>query len=136
MAEGSKDDRPVPGHPDSVGPDLDTGGTQEFNGVLPPYKGRTTHGESSYGNNPYAVMEQPYAGREISETERRGMPSTDTSGTTPLGVGETHTPQGNEAALKSSEEERRKDREDAGVDPGQPVDPSSMPNLRPGDQAG
>ncbi len=132
---GRKDDRPVHGYPDSLGPDLHTGGHQEPGGLVPPYEGRVRGGESSYGNNPYAVKEQPYAGRDISDTERAGVPSTDTSGRTPLGVGETHTPQGNEAALGQSEEQRRKDREEAGVDAGKPMDPS-MPNLRPGDQAG
>ncbi|MPZ65376.1 MAG: hypothetical protein GEU83_07600 [Pseudonocardiaceae bacterium] len=90
----------------------------------------------TYGDHPYATSDEPPGpGREISETEKEGVPSTDTSGTSPLGVGESHTPQGNERALGDSEEERRKDREEAGVDPGTPSDPS-MPNLRPGDQAG
>lgn len=135
MAEGRKDDRPVPGYPDSLGPDLNTGGEEEPGGPVPPYEGRNMGGGEAARNQPYAVETQPYAGREISETEKQGVPSTDTTGASPLGVGESLTPQGNEAALGSSEEQRRKDREEAGVDPGKPVDPS-MPNLRPGDQAG
>lgn len=67
--------------------------------------------------------------------DEKDVRSTDMSPDSPLGVGESITPQGNEAALDETEEERRKDREEAGVDPGEPIDPS-MPNLRPGDQAG
>lgn len=63
------------------------------------------------------------------------IPATDTTAQSPLGVGESITPQGNEAALDETEEERRKDREDTGIAPGKPIDPA-MPNLRPGDQAG
>ncbi|MQA13524.1 MAG: hypothetical protein GEV09_04940 [Pseudonocardiaceae bacterium] len=135
MTEG-EDKRAVPGYPGSIGPDLHTGGDEELAGVVPPYEGRVTSSEqTSYGDHPYEVNEQPYAGRDISETEKAGVPSTDTSGTSPLGVGESHTPQGNERALDESEEQRRQDREEPGVDPGTPTD-SSMPNLRPGDQAG
>lgn len=50
-------------------------------------------------------------------------------------VGDSVTKQGNEAALGASPQRRRADRENAGVNPGQPFDPA-MPNLRPGDQAG
>lgn len=63
------------------------------------------------------------------------VPATDTTARSPHGVGESITPQGNEAALGRTEEQRRKDREEAGVNSGQPI-LSSMPNLRPGDQAG
>ena len=67
--------------------------------------------------------------------DQKKVSSTDTNPESPMGVGESITPQGNEAALDKSEEERRKDREEAGVNSGQPIDPS-MPNLRPGDQGG
>lgn len=71
---------------------------------------------------------------ESSEDTR--VPATDTTAQSPLGVGESITPQGNEAALNMTEEQRRKDREDTGIAPGKPIDPSTMPNLRPGDQGG
>ncbi len=71
----------------------------------------------------------------MADDDAKEVRSTDMNPESPLGVGESVTPQGNEGALAESEEGRREDREDTGVDPGQPVDPS-MPNLRPGDQAG
>lgn len=70
----------------------------------------------------------------MAENEKK-VSSTDTNPASALGVGESVTPQGNQAALGETEEERREGREAAGVDSGQPVD-ESMPNLRPGDQAG
>ncbi len=117
MARGDKDDEPVTAYPDSLGPDVHSGGEQELGGLVPPYEGRVTgSGESSAGDNPYATSDEPPGpGREVSETEKQGVPSTDTSGTTPLGVGESETTQANKRTLSASEEERSEDREHGGV---------------------
>jgi hypothetical protein len=75
------------------------------------------------------------AGRKISRKERRGVPATDMSARSPLGVGVSITPQGNTRALGRSERQRRYDREDAGISPPHPIHPDS-PRLIPGDQGG
>lgn len=72
----------------------------------------------------------------MARDEEKMVSSTDTDPVTPQGAGESVTPQGNEAALGRTEEQRRQDREDTGIAPGKPIDPATMPNLRPGDQAG
>lgn len=50
----------------------------------------------------------------------------------PSVVGQSVTQQGNTRALRSSEEQRRRDREPAS----DLLMPEKMPNLQPGDQAG
>jgi hypothetical protein len=75
------------------------------------------------------------AGRTISRQEREGVPSTDTSARTPLGVGISYTAKGNEKALGRSQKRRRKDRDMAGISPPEPIHPDS-PALIPGDQGG
>lgn len=43
-----KDDlRAIPACPDSMGPDINSGGVQVMGGLIPPYEGRKTHGEAS-----------------------------------------------------------------------------------------
>ena len=75
------------------------------------------------------------AGRRISPQEREGVPATDTSARTPLGVGISYTAKGNEQALGRSHNRRRKDRNEAGISPPEPIHPDS-PALIPGDQGG
>ncbi|MGH3980198.1 MAG: hypothetical protein ACRDRZ_14535 [Pseudonocardiaceae bacterium] len=131
MAE-EDDQRPVPAYPDSMGPDIHSGGEQELGGLVPPYEGRLTEELDTKDE----FMDQVYSGeggtpgpgREISETEQAGVPATDTTGASPLGVGESKTGQGNEQSLGDSEEDRRKDREEASMSPATPIDPSS-PNM-------
>lgn len=47
--EQKEDQRAIPACPDSMGPAINTGGVQEFNGLIPPYKGRKTHGKPTFG---------------------------------------------------------------------------------------
>jgi len=74
-------------------------------------------------------------GRRISRQERHGVPATDTTARSALGVGVSITPQGNERALGRSEAKRRHDRDLAGIAPPNPIHPDS-PRLIPGDQGG
>lgn len=72
------------------------------------------------------------------QDEREGVSPTDTNPSSPYGVGESGSAQGNEQALGKSDEERRKDRLEtsySGVGRSEPIDPES-PNLQPGDQGG
>lgn len=139
MAQES-DDRPVKGYPDSLGPDLHSGGTQEPGGLVPPYEGRkteTSRQEAEEMGSVYSPVDysNPAPAREISETERHGVPSTDTTGASPLGVGESKGHQGNEQMLNKSEEKQRKERVEHGISRSKPIDPDS-PDIPVGDQGG
>lgn len=46
---------PVWSYPDSMGPAIYYGHAPEFNGLLPPYKGRKTSGVGSTGAKPTPV---------------------------------------------------------------------------------
>lgn len=120
MAE-QQDQRPIKGYPDSLGPDIHSGGVKEPGGLVPPYEGRQTHMSRDEAESMASVYSVDYSNpaprREVSETENQGVPSTDTTAATPLGVGETKGRQGNEKALTMSEEKRRKDREEIGISP-------------------
>ncbi|MGH3344285.1 MAG: hypothetical protein ACRDPK_15730 [Carbonactinosporaceae bacterium] len=108
-------------------------------GLVPPYEGRQLTTRPSFTEHMHKVMSGPWGPpgpeRVVCDVELSGVPATDTTAASPLGVGVSTSAQGNERALGRSEEKRRKDREEAGVSPGQPIDPR-MPNLRPGDQGG
>lgn len=138
MAE-QQDQRPVPPEGRSRGPNIHSGGTQDIGAPTPPYEGRQETGQSDQELREERGRTGHDAGsREISEEERGGVPATDTSAASPLGVGEPTSAQGNEEMLGTSEEARRKDRQkatSAGVGRSTPVDPDS-PNLQPGDQGG
>lgn len=138
MAEQS-DERPVKGYPDSLGPDLHSGGVQDPGTQVPPYEGRktgTSRQDAEAMASVYSVDNSTSAPeREISETERKGVPATDTTAASPHGVGETHGRQGNEKMLGKSEEKQRKERLDHGVSRSKPIDPQS-PDLPVGDQGG
>ena len=41
------DQRAIPACPDSMGPDINSGGIQEIGGLVPPYVGRQTHGTAN-----------------------------------------------------------------------------------------
>lgn len=45
-------DKPVWSYPDSMGPAIHYGHTPEFNGLIPPYKGRQTRGVGSKSSAP------------------------------------------------------------------------------------
>ncbi|MGH3924933.1 MAG: hypothetical protein ACREX8_16415 [Gammaproteobacteria bacterium] len=138
MAE-QEEQRPIKGYPDSLGPDIHSGGEQEPGGLVPPYEGHKTETPRSEAEAMASVFSvddsAPAPEREISDTERQGVPPTDTTAASPLGVGETRGRQGNEQALKMSEEKRRKDREETGIDSPKSTTPGS-PNLQVGDQGG
>jgi hypothetical protein len=87
-------------------------------------------------------------GRTISEEERTGVPPTDTTARTPLGVGESTTKRAEEYGeegepgrhtLGTKGESQRpygtSDASATGVDPQEPIDPST-PTMPPGDQGG
>lgn len=41
------DQRAVPACPDSMGPDINSGGIQEIGGLIPPYRGRQIRGKAN-----------------------------------------------------------------------------------------
>lgn len=131
--------KPQPDAQTNLGPATEPGGEKSLGGLIPPYEGRRTTAADTRAAYMRKVMSgeggAPGPGRVVSDEERSGVPSTDTSGASPLGVGVSITAQGNKRALGRSEERRRREREEAGVRSGQPIDPA-MPNLRPGDQGG
>jgi hypothetical protein len=43
------DQRPIPACPDSMGPDINSGGVQDVGGLVPPYQGRKMHGVATTG---------------------------------------------------------------------------------------
>ena len=47
--EQKDDQRAIPACPDSMGPAINSGGVQVINGLIPPYKGRQTHGTPTFG---------------------------------------------------------------------------------------
>lgn len=122
-------DKPDPGegqemrasHQTNLGPNPSPGGRQEPGGPVPPYAGRLESTTETHGEHMRKVMSgaggEPGPGRIVSDTERSGVPATDTTAASPLGVGESISAQGNERALGASEEERKRDREEAGIKP-------------------
>lgn len=131
--------RPVKGYPDSLGPDLHSGGGQVPGGPVPPYEGRKTGTSSQDAEEMASVYSvddsNPAPGREVSDTERKGVPATDTTGASPLGVGVSKGRQGNEQMVNKSEEQQRKAREEHGISRSKPIDPHS-PDIPVGDQGG
>lgn len=108
-------DRPQAAGYDSLGPAIHSGGEQVPGGPVPPYPGRQTSPADRPPVTPRPA--EPGPGRHISEEERHGVSSTDTAPHAPLGVGVSMGTQGNQLALGKSDEERRKDREEAGIAP-------------------
>lgn len=120
-------------------PNVQSGGTQEPGGIVPPYEGRQEEGKSQeeLAKDPLRQGPGSAAGpREVSQAEREGVSDTDTTGASPLGVGESTTTQGNELMVNKSEAAHRSDQLDHGVG-GQTenVDPES-PAMLSGDQGG
>jgi hypothetical protein len=128
------DQRPIKGYPDSLGPDIRSGGRQEFGGLVPPYEGRKTSTSRPEAEAMASVFSVDYSNpaprREISKIERRGVPSTDVTAATPLGVGRTFGRRGNEQALGMSEEQQRRAREQHGISRSRPIHPASPPAKR------
>jgi hypothetical protein len=144
-----QDREPEPAAQTNLGPAPHSGGeTDTGDRPLPPYDDRQKEAKNVQdlaSRSMAGEIGEPGPGREVTETERQGVPTTDTSGATPLGVGESITPRGEEQVLEhgggearladENVEERRKDREEAGIKPDPPIS-EDMPNLRPGDQGG
>lgn len=114
-----QDERPIKGYPDSLGPDIRSGGVQEPGGLVPPYEGRKTGTSRDEAEKMASVFTVDYSNpapkRKISKTERKGVPPTDATAASPLGVGRSRGRQGNEKSLKWSQEKREKSREEYGI---------------------
>lgn len=107
--------RPQAAGYDSLGPAIHSGGEQVPGGPVPPYPGRQT---SSADRPPVTTRPaEPGPGRVVSQAEREGVSSTDMAPQAPLGVGVSMGTQGNQLALHKTDEERRQDREEAGIAP-------------------
>lgn len=114
-------------------PNVYTGGKQEPGGPIPPYEGRQTEGPSPEPQGGQGSAAPP---REMSEAEREGVPDTDTTAASPLGVGVSKTKQGNVRTYGSSEEARKAEQMDIGVGgETENIDPES-PRMPAGDQGG
>ena len=129
-------------------------GEQEPGGLVPPYEGRQTEMKDTYEEHTEKVFHgadevEPGPGRQISEEEREGVPSTDTEAESPLGVGVSMTRRG-EDVEKQEDEPGRDDsgtkgpsdrpvgvsdeRASTSVDPNETE--SGGPTLPAGDQGG
>jgi hypothetical protein len=91
-----------------LGPRPSSGGEQEPGGLVPPYEGRQTEAKEGLDRHMDKVFNRadevpPGPGREISEEELEGVPPTDTEARSPLGVGESMTRRGEDAAKQEEE---------------------------------
>ena len=125
---------PLPNEPNAY-----TGGKQVPGGLVPPYEGRQTDGptQEEQAKDPQKTGEGTVAGpRQISDVEREGVPSTDTTGSSPLGAGVSKGNRGNEKMYGRSDEAHESDQLDIGVGGRtENIDPS-MPTTPTGDQGG
>jgi hypothetical protein len=74
-------------------------GEQEPGGLVPPYEDRQTEMKDTHEEHTGKVFHgadevEPGPGRQISEEEREGVPSTDIEAESPLGVGVSMTRRG------------------------------------------
>jgi hypothetical protein len=135
----------------NLGPTLHSGGEQQPGGPVPPYEGRSEGGprtdpisSSSGGGGPVGP------GRTISDEEREGVPATDTTAASPLGVGESSNRRGEDVA-KQARQKGDEDQEEHGPkgESGRPAGPQQSggiadeestdpdsPSMPPGDQGG
>lgn len=120
-------------------PNVHSGGEQKPGGLVPPYQGRQTSGPSQdeLARDPQKQGEGSAAGpRVVSQTEKEGVPATDTSAASPLGVGVSKGNQGNKHMYGRSERKHRSDQLDIGVGGyTENIDPES-PTVMTGDQGG
>jgi hypothetical protein len=141
-----------PGGRSSRGPQADPGGSVEVNEVQPS-PGRTGAGDhgtglaAEGGTKAFdaANAGPPGPGPVESAQERAGVPATDTSAASPLGVGVSSGSRGEELADDERGEGEKgasgrpyggsSQEEATGVDPQGPTDPQA-PDLQPGDQGG
>jgi len=104
---------PLPREPNAY-----PGGKQVPGGIVPPYGGRQTSGPSQeeQAKDPQKMGEGTVTGpRDVSHTEREGVPATDATAASPLGVGVSKTHQGNEKMYGRSDEAHVSDQLDIGV---------------------
>ena len=83
-------------------------GEQERGGLVPPYDGRQTEMKDTYEEHTEKVFHgadevEPGPGRQVSEEEREGVPSTDTEAESPLGVGVSMTRRGEDVDKQEDE---------------------------------
>ncbi|HEU4896046.1 MAG TPA: hypothetical protein VFX88_00570 [Actinomycetota bacterium] len=83
-------------------------GEQEPGGLVPPYDGRQTEMKDTYEEHTEKVFHgadevEPGPGRQVSEEEREGVPSTDTEAESPLGVGVSMTRRGEDVDKQEDE---------------------------------
>ena len=134
-----QDQRPIKGYPDSLGPDIRSGGVQEPGGLVPPYEGRKTGTPRDEAEQMASVFTVDYSNpapkRKMSKTERKGVSPTDTTAASALGVGQSRGRQGNEKSLRWSEKKHEKSRLEYGVSRNRARDTQS-PTAQVGDQGG
>jgi hypothetical protein len=87
---------------------VDERNQQEPGGPVPPYEGRQTEMTDGYEQHTEQVFHgaddiEPGPGREISDEEREGVPSTDTEAESPLGVGVSTSRRGEDVANQEDE---------------------------------
>jgi hypothetical protein len=146
-----------PGGRSSRGPEPDPGGTAEPQGLTPPYNRDDSPEDQAVAADGVgkAFRADEYGGEPgppppVSKEEREGVPPTDTSAATPLGVGESTSTGGEELAGKEGKEAGREDtgmkgpaQRPTGTSTGEDstgIDPQGStggsPNVTSGDQGG
>lgn len=122
--------------------------TSEKDALIPPYEGRKEQtgagAEADYkAFRPDEYAPPPGERQEISKEDREGVEGTDTTGATPLGVGESSSEGAEEIAARDPEEWGEtgthgqsnrpygKDRASDGVGEQDNIDPESPPMQHP-----
>lgn len=82
MAE-NEDQRPITAYPDSMGPEIHSGGTQEVGGLVPPYEGRQ---ESASDSGPDTITGESEDQRPITANPDSMGPDIHSGGTQEFGV--------------------------------------------------
>jgi hypothetical protein len=146
-----------PGGRSSRGPEPDARGTAEPQGLTPPYdRDDLPEAQAAAADGVRKAFRADEYGGEpgptppTSQEEREGVPPTDTTAATPLGVGESTRTGGEELAQKGSKEAGREDtgtkgpaqrptgtstgEDSTGIDPHDTT--TDSPNLISGDQGG
>ncbi len=121
-------------------PYVHSGGKQEpGSGIeLPPYDDRQKSGKSE--DELAAERGGPgtseAGSRTVSQAEREGVPDTDATAASPLGVGESTVTQGNERMVNKSAAAKKADQTDVGVGGASKNIDSESPDMLPGNQGG
>jgi hypothetical protein len=72
----------------------------------------------------------------VSQAEREGVPDTDTTAASPMGVGESMVTQGNERMVNKSDAAQKADQTDIGVGGASENIDSESPTMVPGNLGG